>query len=195
MTRQTGVVTISGVRGREVLDSRGNPTVEAEVLLSNGARFHAAVPSGASTGSYEALELRDNDPSRYQGKGVLQAVANVDSVIAPTLVGRSPQGQLDIDRSLIELDGTPDKSNLGANAILAVSMAVARAAASIAGNDKVGNGALWRYLSQGDTPSLPVPMFNILNGGRHASNAADIQEFMVVPVGVSTFGEALQGRV
>ena len=192
MTRQTGEVTISGIRGREVLDSRGRPTVEAEVLLSNGARFHAAVPSGASTGSHEALELRDNDPSRYNGNGVLQAVANVDGVIAPALVGRSPEDQMDIDRRLIELDGTPDKSNLGANAVLAVSLAAAKAASSLGGNEHGSDGALWRYLSEGGTASLPVPMFNILNGGRHASNSADIQEFMVVPVGAVTFSEALR---
>ena len=192
MARQTSGVTISGIRGRETLNSRGNPTVEAEVLLSSGARFHAAVPSGASVGSHEALELRDDDPSRYHGNGVLQAVANVDGVIAPALVGRAPGDQADIDRRLIELDGTPDKSNLGANAVLAVSMAVARAAASLVGNEHSGDGALWRYLSQGGTASLPVPMFNILNGGRHATNSADIQEFMVVPVGAPTFSEALR---
>ena len=192
MGRRTGGVTISGILGREALDSRGNPTVEAEVLLSNGARSHAAVPSGASTGSHEALELRDQDPSRYHGNGVLRAVANVDQVIGPALVGRTPEDQQDIDRRLIELDGTPDKSNLGANAVLAVSMAVARAAASLVGNENGSDGALWRYLSQGGTASLPVPMFNILNGGRHASNSADIQEFMVVPVGAVTFSEALR---
>ena len=192
MERRTGIVSIAGVRGREVLDSRGNPTVEAEVLLSDGARFIAAVPSGASTGSHEAVELRDNDLLRYQGNGVLQAVANLDAVIAPALVGLPPQDQGDIDRRLIELDGTPDKSNLGANALLAASMAVARAAASLMGNDSVGDGSLWRYLSQGGSVSLPVPMFNILNGGRHASNSADVQEFMVLPVGVSTFSEALR---
>ena len=192
MARRTGGVTISGILGREALDSRGNPTVEAEILLSNGARFHAAVPSGASTGSYEALELRDNDPSRYHGNGVLRAVANVDGVIAPALIGLTPQDQPGIDRRLIELDGTPDKSNLGANALLAVSMAVAKAGASVVGNENRGDGALWRYLSQGGTASLPVPMFNILNGGRHASDSADIQEFMVVPVGAVSFSEALR---
>ena len=188
MARRAGVVTIAQLRGREVLDSRGNPTVEAEVLLSNGSSFHAAVPSGASTGSYEALELRDNDPSRYQGRGVLRAAANVEEVIGPALVGRTPQDQPDIDRQLIELDSTPDKGKLGANAILAVSLAAAKAGASISGS----GGALWRYLAQGEKPSLPVPMFNILNGGRHASNSADIQEFMVVPVGAPSFSEALR---
>ncbi len=188
MARGTKGVTIANVRGRETLDSRGKPTVEAEVRLSNGVCVHAAVPSGASTGSYEALELRDKDPQRYHGNGVLAAVANVDSIIGPSLLGRSPLDQSSIDGTLIGLDGTPDKSNLGANAILAVSMAVARAAASL---DSAG-ASLWRYLSQGGRVSLPVPMFNILNGGRHASNSADIQEFMVVPVGVPSFAEALR---
>ena len=187
MARQSGGVTIAKVLGREALDSRGNPTVEAEVCLSNGTRFHAAVPSGASTGSYEALELRDKDPGRYHGNGVLQAIANVEEVIGPSLAGRSPRDQSNIDTLLIELDGTLDKSNLGANAVLAVSMAVARAGASL--ND---GGSLWRYLSQGETVSLPVPMFNILNGGRHATNSADIQEFMVLPVGAANFSQALR---
>lgn len=188
MARRTAAVTISGVVGREVLDSRGSPTVEAQVILSNGAHAHASVPSGASTGSHEALELRDKDPTRYQGNGVLKAVANVDKVIAPALLGRSPLDQWEIDQLLKEVDGTPDKSNLGANAVLAVSMAVARAAASLNSAD----GALWRYLSQGGPVSLPVPMFNILNGGRHASDSVDIQEFMVVPVGMASFSEALR---
>ena len=187
MARQSGGVTIAKILGREALDSRGNPTVEAEVCLSNGTRFHAAVPSGASTGSYEALELRDKDPGRYHGNGVLQAIANVEEVIGPSLAGRSPRDQSNIDTLLIELDGTLDKSNLGANAVLAVSMAVARAGASL--ND---GGSLWRYLSQGETVSLPVPMFNILNGGRHATNSADIQEFMVLPVGAANFSQALR---
>ncbi len=185
--------TIANIRGREALDSRGNPTVEAEVALSNGTRFHAAVPSGASTGSYEAVELRDKDPKRYGGNGVLLAVANVDNVLAPALTGRSPGDQAAIDALLLDLDGTPDKSNLGANAILAVSMAVAKAGASLDrdGRDRDG-GSLWRYLSQGGPVSLPVPMFNILNGGKHASNSTDIQEFMVLPVGADTFSEALR---
>ena len=188
MAHQTGGVSIIGVRGRETLDSRGNPTVEAEISLSNGTRFHAAVPSGASTGSYEALELRDKDPHRYHGNGVLRAVANVNDVIGPSLIGRYLEGQSSFDSDLVALDGTPDKSNLGANAVLAVSMALARATASVADAD----ASLWRYLSSGGTVSLPVPMFNILNGGRHASNSADIQEFMVVPVGVATFSDALR---
>ena len=182
--------TITSLTGREVLDSRGNPTVEAEIGLSNGASFHAIVPSGASTGTYEALELRDKDPARYSGNGVLPAVANICNTIAPTVVGRSPMDQGEIDSLLIELDGTPGKSNLGANAILAVSMAVASAAASL-----VGGGSLWRHLSQGGNVSLPVPMFNILNGGKHASNSTDIQEFMVLPVGAETFSQALRTGV
>ncbi len=181
-------VTIAEVRGREVLDSRGNPTVEAEVRLSDGTRAHAAVPSGASTGSYEALELRDNDAGRYRGNGVLRAVTNVNDIIAPDLVGLSPFDQGAVDGRLLALDGTSDKSNLGANAVLAVSMAVARAAAA-SGSD---GGSLWRHLAQGETVSLPVPMFNILNGGRHASDSADIQEFMVLPVGAAAFSDALR---
>lgn len=182
-------VSIANVKGRQALDSRGNPTVEAEVRLSNGIRAHALVPSGASTGSYEALELRDKDPQLFGGSGVLQAVANVDNVIGPALSGVSPFDQSGIDQKLIEMDGTPDKSMLGANAILAVSMAVARVA-SIAQED--ADGELWRYLAQGRAVSLPVPMFNILNGGRHASNSADIQEFMVIPAGTETFSQALR---
>ena len=180
------------VRGREVLDSRGNPTVEAEVCLSNGVCASAAVPSGASTGTYEALELRDGDPRRYQGAGVLRAVDNVERIIGPSLVGYSPLDQQAIDEKLNSLDGTPDKSNLGANAILGVSMAVAKAAA-FAGDQRSNAGSsLWRHLAQSNTVTLPVPMFNILNGGRHASDSVDIQEFMVVPVGSTTFTKALQ---
>jgi enolase len=184
----TSPATIASVKGREVLDSRGNPTVEAEVRLSNGVCAHALVPSGASTGTYEALELRDKDPQRFKGSGVLKAVANVDNVIGPALVGMSSVDQAAIDQKLIDLDGTPDKSNLGANAVLAVSMATARAAASVDSQQ----GALWRHLSQGGPVSLPVPMLNILNGGRHASNSADIQEFMVLLAGVDTFSQALR---
>ncbi|MCH8296609.1 MAG: phosphopyruvate hydratase [Chloroflexi bacterium] len=181
-------VTITAVRGRETLDSRGNPTVEAEIVLSTGQAAHAAVPSGASTGKHEALELRDRDPSRYNGNGVLKAVANVNDTIGPWLVGRSPMDQAAIDAGLIELDGTGDKSNLGANSVLAVSLAVARAAAGVDNRD----GSIWRYLAGGGQVSLPVPMFNILNGGKHASNSADIQEFMVMPVGVKSFSDALR---
>jgi enolase len=198
MPSHTAEVTIVGIRGREVLDSRGNPTVEAEVRLSNGVRAHAAVPSGASTGSHEALELRDKDPRRYHGRGVLRAVANVDNAIGPVLMGLSPFDQSAIDQRLNTLDGSPDKGNLGANAILAVSLAVARVAAALD-----HDGALWRYLASNPPyppptkggyqgVSLPVPMFNILNGGKHASSSADVQEFMVVPVGASTYSEALR---
>ena len=192
MTGQDANAVIAEVRGREVLDSRGNPTVEAEVRLSNGVKAHAAVPSGASTGSYEALELRDADPARFGGAGVRQAVANVNEIIGPALAGRAPFDQGAIDRAMLARDGTADKSSLGANAILAVSMATARAA-SLAHPE--AGGELWRYLALtgGDgRVSLPAPMFNILNGGRHASNSADIQEFMVSPAGLPTFSDALR---
>jgi len=188
MSSASNGVTITSVRGREALDSRGNPTVEAEIILSTGLAVHAIVPSGASTGSYEALELRDQDPHRFYGKGVLKAVANVDNVIGPWLIGRSPVDQEAIDAGLNELDGTDDKSKLGANAVLAVSLAVAKAGAAVANP----NGSLWQYLSAGSPVSLPVPMFNILNGGKHASNSADIQEFMVMPVGVNNFSDAIR---
>ena len=186
MCNESGGITIESLRGREVLDSRGNPTVEAEVRLSNGVSAHALVPSGASTGSHEAVELRDDDAARFGGRGVLQAVSNLNGVIGPWLVGRSPLDQGAIDEGMCALDGTPNKGRLGANAILAVSLAVAHAAAACRGV------SLWRGLA-GDGPvSLPVPMFNILNGGRHASNSADIQEFMVLPVGVPNFSDALR---
>ena len=177
---------IVDVRGREILDSRGNPTVEAEVVLESGHRGRAAVPSGASTGRYEAVELRDGDPRRYAGRGVLKAVRNVASEIRGAVAGRDGAGQRDIDRTLIELDGTPGKGRLGANAVLAVSLAVARAAASEQGLP------LYRYLGAGDARTLPVPMMNIVNGGAHASNNVDIQEFMVMPVGADTFAEGLR---
>ena len=186
MSSNTASVSIQAVTGREVLDSRGNPTVEAEVRLSNGAVGRALVPSGASTGSHEAVELRDRDPSRFGGNGVLQAVSNVNSVLGGYLTGRSPFFQEALDQFMVGLDHTPNKAELGANAILAVSMAVAHAAAA------AREQSLWRYLSDDDLVSLPVPMFNILNGGRHASNSADIQEFMVLPVGVDTFSDALR---
>lgn len=182
-------ITIAAVHAHQALDSRGNPTVEATVELSNGIRAYSLVPSGASTGSYEALELRDGDNSRFGAKGVLKAAGNVNDVISPHLIGMSPLDQSTIDQTMIDLDGTPDKSNLGANGILAVSMAIARAA-SLAINPL--EGELWSYLSNGNDVSLPVPMFNILNGGRHASNSADIQEFMVMPVGVDTFSQSLR---
>jgi enolase len=181
------VSAIVDVRGREILDSRGNPTVEAEVILETGFRGRAAVPSGASTGAYEAVELRDGDRDRYLGRGVRRAVQNVNTVIAGALRGFEAREQLDIDRTMIELDGSPNKRNLGANAILAVSMASARAAA----HEK--RLPLWRYLAdQGSADLLPVPMMNILNGGAHAPNNVDIQEFMVVPIGAETFGEGLR---
>jgi enolase len=174
------------VRGREVLDSRGNPTVEAEVILETGARGRAAVPSGASTGAHEAVELRDGDRGRFGGKGVLQAVENVGTLIRDAVRGFEAREQLDLDRTLIELDGTPNKRKLGANAILAVSMAAARAAAA----EK--QMPLWKYLGPSGSNTLPVPMMNILNGGAHAPNNVDIQEFMVMPVGFDRFREALR---
>ena len=180
------MTTIDSIDGREVLDSRGNPTVEAEVRLSDGSSGRAIVPSGASTGKHEVVELRDGDGSRYWGRGVLRAVANIRQEISRALKGRSPFDQPEVDRLLIELDGTPDKSNLGANAILAVSMAVARAASTSKGVP------LYQYLSSNQAYSLPVPMFNILNGGRHARDSTDFQEFMVVPVGAASFSEALR---
>jgi enolase len=177
---------ISDVYAREVLDSRGNPTVEVEVLLESGAQGRAIVPSGASTGAYEAVELRDGDKSRYLGKGVLTAVKNVNEIIAPEIIGWDALDQVGIDRRMIELDGTPNKGKLGANAILAVSMAVARAAA-----DAVGV-PLYVYLGGFNAKTLPVPMMNILNGGAHADNNVDVQEFMVLPVGAESFTEALR---
>ena len=189
MTSPDNSITIASVRGRELLDSRGNPTVEAEIRLSNGAVVTAAVPSGASTGAYEALEMRDGDSTRYRGNGVRNAVGNVDRVIGPALTGMSPLDQTAIDSRLLELDGTPDKSDLGANAILAASLAAARAATQAYGG---GGVPIWRHLSSGGAVSLPVPMFNILNGGRHASNSTDVQEFMVVPVGSASFSDALR---
>jgi enolase len=178
--------TIERIKAREILDSRGNPTVEVEVELQNGSLGRAAVPSGASTGAHEALELRDGDPRRFGGRGVLGAIANIEKRIAPALTGLSALGQKDIDRRMIDLDGTPNKSALGANAILGVSLAVARAAASFQGLP------LYRYLGGVGASSLPVPMFNILNGGRHAQDSTDVQEFMVVPAGAKSFAQALQ---
>jgi enolase len=177
---------ISDVHAREILDSRGNPTVEVDVLLDNGIAGRAAVPSGASTGEHEALELRDNDKSRYLGKGVQQAVQNIVEMIAPALREMDPGEQMDIDQTLIELDGTPNKGKLGANAILGVSMACARAAAM----DR--DMPLYRYLGGPLTRTLPVPLMNILNGGAHATNTVDFQEFMIVPVGAEAFSDALR---
>jgi enolase len=178
--------TILDVRAREIIDSRGNPTVEADVTLASGAFGRAAVPSGASTGEHEALELRDGDADRYGGKGVQLAVQSIEERIAPALDGLVAADQISIDRLLIELDGTPNKGKLGANAILAVSMAVARAAAEDVGLP------LYRYLGGPMARMLPVPMMNILNGGAHATNTVDFQEFMVVPVGAETFGDAVR---
>ncbi|MCH7474934.1 MAG: phosphopyruvate hydratase [Gemmatimonadetes bacterium] len=178
--------SIIGIHGREILDSRGNPTVEAEVELSGGVTGRAAVPSGASTGEHEMVELRDGDADRYGGKGVLTAVQNINDVLAPRLEGMNASDQIGIDRAMIELDGTPNKSNLGANALLAVSLAVARAAALEA------KLPLYRYLGGPMAHVLPVPMMNILNGGAHASNNMDAQEFMVVPIGAESFSEGLR---
>jgi enolase len=178
--------TIKAVRAREILDSRGNPTLEAEVELTDGIVGVAAVPSGASTGKYEAVELRDNDKSRYNGLGVLNAVNNVNQHIAPVITGMNVTDQLSIDRHMIEMDSTPNKSNLGANAILGVSLASAHAAA------KSLKMPLYRYLGGVGACTLPVPMMNILNGGKHASNSTDLQEFMIVPVGADCFSHALQ---
>lgn len=177
---------ISKVYAREILDSRGNPTVEAEVILGNGISGRAAVPSGASTGAYEAVELRDGDISRFQGKGVLTAVAHVNQVIAPSVEGCDVKDQPGIDRLMLELDGTLNKANLGANAILSVSLAAAKAAASEV------NMPLYRYIGGTNAKLLPVPMMNILNGGKHADNNVDIQEFMVVPAGAASFSEGLR---
>ncbi len=177
---------IEEIIAREILDSRGNPTIEVEVYLEDGAMGRAAVPSGASTGAYEAVELRDNDEERYNGKGVLKAVENVNTIIAPEIEGYDATDQLGIDQAMIELDGTPNKSRLGANATLAVSMAAARAAASALGLP------LYQYLGGANSKVLPVPMMNILNGGKHADNNVDIQEFMIMPVGAPDFAEALR---
>ena len=177
---------ITHIHAREILDSRGNPTVEADVILSNGTMGRAAVPSGASTGEHEAVELRDGDPQRYGGKGVLKAVHNVNELIVRALKGMDARDQGEIDRTLIELDGTATKSKLGANAILAASLATARAAAN------AQNLPLYRYLGGENAKTLPVPMMNIINGGAHADNNVDFQEFMIVPVGAENFREALR---
>ncbi len=178
--------TIESVEAREILDSRGNPTLQVEVKLFNGSVGWAAVPSGASTGKYEALELRDGDSSRFNGRGVLKAVANVNKDIAAAIIGMSAEDQAAIDHKLIELDGTADKSRLGANAILGASLAVVHAAANYL------RVPLYHYLGGVTTYTLPVPMLNILNGGKHAANSTDFQEFMVVPAGASSFKHALQ---
>ncbi|MBO0700826.1 MAG: phosphopyruvate hydratase [Zavarzinella sp.] len=174
------------VRAREILDSRGNPTVEVDVILSDGVAGRAIVPSGASTGAHEAVELRDGDKKRYQGKGTLKAVENVQKHVAPVLAGRDPFDQVGVDSAMLTLDGTANKGKLGANAILGASMAVAHAAAKVAGLP------LYRYLGGINAKVLPVPMMNILNGGKHADNTVDFQEFMIMPVGASSFREGLR---
>src|SRR5580765_3180244 len=180
---------ISEIFARQILDSRGNPTVEVDVLTDEGALGRAAVPSGASTGVHEAVELRDGDKKIYSGKGVLKAVKNVNDIIAPILIGNDVADQTGIDEIMVQLDGTSNKSKLGANAMLAVSMAVAKAAAEEAGLP------LFRYIGGTNARTLPVPMMNILNGGAHADNKIDFQEFMVMPVGASNFSEGLRWGV
>jgi len=186
MMSARGNMQIKSISGREILDSRGNPTIEVAVRLSDGTSGIAAIPSGASTGKYEALELRDGDKKRYGGLGVLKAVGNIDKIIAPALLGLDASNQENIDNKLIQLDGTPDKSGLGANAILGVSLAAAHAAACSS------NKPLYRYIGGEKACVLPVPMMNILNGGKHAENSTDLQEFMVMPTGAKSFSQALQ---
>jgi len=180
------LTTIEAITAREILDSRGNPTIQVEVLLIGGARSAAAVPSGASTGAHEAVELRDGNKSRYGGKGVLRAVANVENAISEAIVGLDATDQVLIDETMIGLDGTPNKAKLGANAILGASLAVARAAAEAL------QQPLYRYLGGVSARTLPVPMMNILNGGKHAENSTDFQEYMILPVGAQTFSEAVR---
>ncbi len=180
---------ITQLIAREILDSRGNPTLEVDCRLENGALGRAAVPSGASTGEHEAVELRDGDASRYKGKGVQKAVRNVHEAIAPRLLGHDAFHQIEVDRMLLELDGTPNKGKLGANALLGVSLAVAKASAASLGIP------LWRHLGGTYARSLPVPMMNVLNGGKHADNNVDLQEFMIVPLGAPSFREALRWGV
>jgi enolase len=182
-------LSIEYIQGRQILDSRGNPTVEVDVLLEDGTLGRAAVPSGASTGEHEAVELRDDDQKKWLGKGVAKAVDNVNSKIAPELIGLDPRDQEAIDHLMIELDGTANKAKLGANAILGVSMAVAKAAADASGLP------LYRYLGGSSARTLPVPMMNILNGGKHADNNVDFQEFMIQPWGFDSFGEAVRAGV
>jgi len=177
---------IKKIKAREILDSRGNPTVEVDVVLDNGLMGRAAVPSGASTGTREAVELRDGDKKRYLGKGVLKAVDNVNNIIAPELIGNDPNKQKEIDYLMIKLDGTDNKAKLGANAILGVSLAVAKAAAQDKGV------SIYQYLGGKDAKRLPIPFLNILNGGKHADNNVDIQEFMIAPIGAPSFKEALR---
>ncbi|MBP6323082.1 MAG: phosphopyruvate hydratase, partial [Fusobacteriaceae bacterium] len=177
---------IADVKAREILDSRGNPTVEVDVILECGAKGRAAVPSGASTGAYEAVELRDEDKSRYLGKGVLKAIGHVNGELKELVVGMDALDQVAIDKAMIDLDGTPNKSRLGANSILGISLAVAKAAAEAMGMP------LYKYLGGVNAKELPLPMMNILNGGSHADSAVDVQEFMVQPVGAKSFTEAMR---
>ncbi|MDH5727039.1 MAG: phosphopyruvate hydratase, partial [Nitrospira sp.] len=177
---------IREIRGRQIIDSRGNPTIEAQVTLESGATGRAAVPSGASTGEKEAIELRDGDKKRWMGKGVSKAVANISKIIAPDLLGKEAFDQAGIDRAMIALDGTKTKGKLGANAILGVSLAVAKASAHETGQP------LYRYLGGTNARVLPVPLMNIINGGAHADNRLDLQEFMIMPVGASRFSDALR---
>src|SRR5450755_1195365 len=186
---RSDMTEIVAIHAREILDSRGNPTVEADVLLASGAMGRAAVPSGASTGEHEAVELRDGDKAHYLGKGVLHAVENVESVLAPELTGMDAANQRLIDATMIALDGTENKGRLGANAILAVSMACARASAQALGVP------LYRYIGGVNACILPTPMMNILNGGAHADNNVDFQEFMVMPIGAERFSDALRWGV
>ncbi len=188
MSTQTGYefTAIAAVKGREILDSRGNPTVEVDVILEDGTIGRAAVPSGASTGIYEAVELRDDDKTRYLGKGVTKAVANVNNALAEVVIGRDATDQIGLDLAMIAADGTPNKANLGANAILGVSLATAKAAAQSAGLP------LYRYLGGAGARILPVPMANIINGGKHADNKIDFQEFMVMPIGAKSFSEGIR---
>jgi enolase len=180
------MATIQKIHAREILDSRGMPTVEVDVYLNDGSIGRAAVPSGASTGEYEALELRDGDSKRYLGKGILTAVKNVNNIIAPELIGKDSSKQQELDRLMIHLDGTPNKSKLGANAILGVSLANAKASAA---SNRV---SLYTYLSKGEGVTLPIPLMNVINGGAHADNNLDVQEFMIVPHGASSFAESIR---
>ena len=177
---------IKGIKAREIIDSRGNPTIEVEVFLDGGVSGLACVPSGASTGKYEALELRDGDKKRYNGLGVLKAVENVDKIIQPAIIGFDACKQEKLDKKLIALDGTSDKSRLGANALLGVSLAAAHASSNAA------NIPLYRYIGGNNAIVMPVPMMNILNGGKHAENSTDLQEFMVMPTGAASFSKAMQ---
>ncbi|MDP3782717.1 MAG: phosphopyruvate hydratase, partial [Sphingopyxis sp.] len=180
------MTAIIDIHGREILDSRGNPTVEVDVLLEDGSFGRAAVPSGASTGAHEAVELRDGDKSRYLGKGVIKAVAAVNGDIADALIGLDAEDQRELDMAMIDLDGTANKSRLGANAILGVSLAAAKAAADARGLP------LYRYVGGVSARTLPVPMMNIINGGEHADNPIDVQEFMIMPVGAGSIAEAVR---